>query len=37
VFNEMRAQTAAVASAGTAGHWPVDAKPTLSVVEQRNS
>jgi predicted DNA-binding ribbon-helix-helix protein len=37
VFNEMRAQAAAVAGAAAAGHWPVDAKPTLSVVEQRNS
>ena len=36
VFNEMRAQAATVADAGTAGHWPT-AKPTLSVVEQRNS
>src|SRR5882757_8913105 len=37
VFNEMRAQVAAVMGAAAAGHWPVDAKPTLSIVEQRNS
>ena len=37
VFNEMRAQAAAMTGAGTAGHWPVDAKPTAAVAAQRNS
>lgn len=37
VFNEMRAQAAAVTGAAAAGNWPVEVKPTLSVVEQRNA
>ena len=37
VFNEMRAQAAALRGAGPAGNWPVETKPTSAVAAQRNA
>lgn len=36
VFNEMRAQAAALRGAAAAGNWPVETKPTSAVAAQRS-